>query len=393
MQQMENFVTNIINYLYPDNSKIYDDTPETFTQKIENHINSLHVTHDSNIKCTIVPQHIEEKIIEKLKGNIDLIRKLANELREYRKLNQTKAQEHTFIESRNLEKNEIYNMHNRKKGLPGKFLSNSRDQSILSSDKGCIVVWDSTNYFLKFCTTILERNSIDGRGFSIDSSIHFFYQYNNAFYNGRQMVYGDGDQIVFSNFDCDPTVIYHELFHGVTDHTCGFEYQDESGALNEHLSDVFSCIIDQWVNNTKIDEAQWVIGDICMVDIEGKSYSLRSLADPGSAYINHPYMGTDDQPSTYDEKYTGKADNGGVHINSGIPNYAFYLFCKAIGGVSWTIPCKIWYTTITNPGKVHQKCTFKEFAEATINVAGELYSDSSIVDKLLNAWTEVKILS
>ena len=105
-------------------------------------------------------------------------------------------------------------------------------------------------------------------------------------------------------------------------------------------------------------------------------------------------MGTDDQPQDMDHFDSSSEDNGGVHKNSGIPNYCFYLFCKTVGGFSWDVPCKIWYETIITPGLISPNCTFVEFAQATLTSATELYSSTqpAVIDKLRCAWQLVKVI-
>lgn len=345
--------------------------------------------------CHFIPKHLEDKINSKtpLSNISPKNSQISSELRSQRRNLTNLNVVNTKREDTVYTKNNVYTAKNRQH-LPGTFSAASINDASSSKDSDVICAWIFSDYFVRFCRDVLNRNSYDNKNAIIKSTVHYYVRYNNAFFNGTQMVYGDGDQIVFHDFAQDPTVVFHELWHGVTDCTCGLEYKEQSGALNESLSDVFASIILQWMNSETVDEASWLIGERCVVDIDQIAYALRSMVDPGTAYVDHPYMGTDDQPQDMTHYYDGSDDNRGVHINSGIPNHAFYLFAKSIGGYSWDIPCKIWYKTITTDGLLSPSATFAEFAQATITTAIELYASDKpdIVDKLRTAWQTVKVI-
>ena len=142
------------------------------------------------------------------------------------------------------------------------------------------------------------RNSIDGNGLPLDATVHFGQRYDNAFWDGKQMVFGDGDEIIFTDFTKSLCVIGHELAHGVTQFTAGLEYSDESGALNR-ISDVFGSLVQQWKAQQTADQADWLIGaEIMMPPRSGFAKALRSMAKPGTAY-NTPDMGKDPQPDNF----------------------------------------------------------------------------------------------
>jgi bacillolysin len=138
------------------------------------------------------------------------------------------------------------------------------------------------------------------------SSVHVGRNYNNAGWNGTQMVYGDGDGRTFVEFSGDLDVVGHELSHGVTEATSNLVYQNESGALNEAFSDIMGTSI-EFANGS----GNWTIGE----DITPGTNGIRNMADPNE----------DGDPSHYADRYTGTNDNGGVHTNSGIANHWFYL--------------------------------------------------------------------
>src|SRR5436305_5152026 len=157
----------------------------------------------------------------------------------------------------------------------------------------------------------------------LDSTVHSGIRLANAMWNGRQMIYGDGDGKLFNRFTSSLDVIGHELTHGVTQFTAGLDYSGQSGALNENISDAFGIMTKQWSLNLTVRESDWLIGaSLLAPGINGKG--IRSMKEPGSAY-DDPQLGKDPQPGHMRKYVETSEDNGGVHINSGIPNRAFYL--------------------------------------------------------------------
>lgn len=194
-----------------------------------------------------------------------------------------------------------------------------------------------------FFKGVLNRNSIDDVGMNLILNVHFGANYMNAFWDGDEMTFGDGDGVIFTNFAKSLDVVAHELAHGVTQFTANLDYYSQSGALNEHFSDVFGTVITQYANRQTAHDADWLIGD----EIMGPTLfgeALRSMRAPGTAYDN-PLIGKDPQPDHMDQYYAGPADNRGVHINSGIPNKAFYLTAMAIGTDKAAL---IWYHALQN---------------------------------------------
>src|SRR5262249_39066736 len=132
---------------------------------------------------------------------------------------------------------------------------------------------------------VFKRNSIDDHGLPLIGSVHYGVKYDNAFWNGQQMVFGDGDGEIFQRFTISIDIIGHELTHGVTGDTANLDYQGQSGALNESVSDVFGSMVKQYSANPKqtYDKADWLIGEgIFMPSVHGKA--LRSMSAPGTAY-------------------------------------------------------------------------------------------------------------
>ncbi|SEF45704.1 Thermolysin metallopeptidase, catalytic domain [Actinacidiphila yanglinensis] len=236
--------------------------------------------------------------------------------------------------------------------------------------------------------TAYARHSIDGRGLPLNASVHYLKGYNNAFWNGEQMVFGDGDGRIFLDFTLPVDVIGHELTHGVTQFTANLDYQGQSGALNESVSDVFGSLIKQFTLQQTAEQADWLIGaGLLAPGIHG--VALRSMKAPGTAY-DDPHLGKDPQPGTMDGYVSGSDDNGGVHINSGIPNHAFYLTAAALGGHAWKQAGQIWYDTLTG-GSLASNADFAGFAAATLAAAKARYGEGAQYQAVRAAWSTVGV--
>jgi Zn-dependent metalloprotease len=232
------------------------------------------------------------------------------------------------------------------------------------------------------------RNSLDDRGMSLISSVHVGKKYANAFWNGEQMAYGDGDGRTFVRFTKALDVVAHELTHGVVTHTSNLDYQDEPGALNEHFADVMGILVKQWHRGQTVKQADWLIGNDILVKTPTRR-ALRSFAAPGTAYANDPDIGSDPQPAHMRDKYDGEDDYGGVHINSGIPNHAFYLAAMKMGGHAWKKAGRIWYHALVG---LTPRSTFKGAAQTTADKASALYGPRSPETKAVQqAWSSVGV--
>jgi Zn-dependent metalloprotease len=188
---------------------------------------------------------------------------------------------------------------------------------------------------------------------------------NNAFWNGEQMAYGDGDGKLFRRFTQSLDVVGHELTHGVQSFTSNLTYFDQSGALNEHFADVFGILVRQWKMGETAKKANWVVGAEVLAPAPTRR-GIRDMENPGTAYVNDPDLGTDPQPAHMSKIYTGPRDRNGVHINSGIPNRAFVLAAKAIGGKAWDVTGRIWYDSLL---QLTSESRFIDCAQVTIQVA------------------------
>lgn len=179
------------------------------------------------------------------------------------------------------------------------------------------------------------------------------------------MAYGDGDGVLFSRFTQSLDVVGHELTHGVQSFTSNLKYLRQSGALNEHFADVFGILVRQWKNGETVAKANWLIGAEVLVKAPTRR-GIRDMENPGTAFVKDPDLGTDPQPAHMSKLYTGPRDRGGVHINSGIPNRAFVLTAKALGGKAWEAAGHIWYETLL---QLNTNSQFQECAALTVQVA------------------------
>ena len=235
---------------------------------------------------------------------------------------------------------------------------------------------------------VYGRNSIDDAGLGLSGSVHFGQRYGNAYWDGEQMVFGDGDGVLVNRFTVAVDVIGHELTHGVTGATDDLAYQGQSGALNESISDVFGSLVKQHSLGQSEAEADWLIGEgLLAADVHG--VALRSMKAPGTAYDDPQLGGRDPQPGTMAGYVTTTSDNGGVHTNSGIPNHAFQLAAVALGGNAWEEAGHVWYATLTG-GDVPRTATFAQFARRTATTARTLYG-ASAHDAVADAWLQVGV--
>jgi Zn-dependent metalloprotease len=233
----------------------------------------------------------------------------------------------------------------------------------------------------KFYWNVFNRDSIDGHHMTLVSSVHYSTQYNNAFWNGAQMTYGDGDGQIFVDFTLGNDVIGHELTHGVTQHSLGLVYSGEAGGLNESISDVFGSMFRQWQAGQLVGAADWLIGkDIIGPVGHQRGYTcLRNMAAPKDVHAMAA------QPDHY---YPG-IGNLDPHYSSGPPNLAFNKAAVALGGHSWDKAGKIWYQAVTGfPPSPNM--TMPQFASRTRALSQSLYAaDPTVHTAVDNAWTAV----
>lgn len=276
--------------------------------------------------------------------------------------------------------------------LPG--IEVRREGDPPTSDPAVNEAYDGAGNTFNYYKDIHKRNSIDNQGLRIDSSVHYQIGYDNAFWNGEQMVYGDGDEDlpvterIFNRFTIAPDVIGHELTHGVMQYEAALIYSGQSGALNESFSDVFGSLVKQYIHKQTAAEADWIIG-MGLFTARVKALGVRSMKAPGTAY-DDPLLGKDPQPAVMSGYVDTTEDNGGVHINCGIPNHAFYVAAVQMGGYAWEKMGAIWYAALQK--RLPSDATFQVAANITYTIAGEMFGINSIEQRAVQkGWSEVEI--
>lgn len=256
-----------------------------------------------------------------------------------------------------------------------------------SGDSAVDMAHDNAKVVYDFYKTVLGRNSLDGKGMPLISTVHFGKNFNNAYWDGTHMTYGDGDGRMFSSLSGGLDVVGHEMTHAVTERTSGLDYENQPGALNESWSDVMGELIQQWHADPKAftttdgaKKSEWLIGET--VFTPGRAGDgLRSMKAPGTAYSGDPQPA--DMAHYKRLPNTDEGDYGGVHINSGIPNRAAYEAAIRLGGDK---VAKIWYKAMTSYLKPDSQ--FSDAVTATTKAATDLYGakDSEAVAQ---AWAAV----
>jgi Zn-dependent metalloprotease len=342
--------------------------------------------HRRYVNC-IIPPHLLHRLLES--GNTEIRHAALNTLLSTARLRGERAVMAAFAVATGSARRTVFDCR-QSTSLRSARLTRSEDGAA-SGDAATNRAFEGFGATRTFYSEVLNRDSVDDQGRRLDGYVHYGRAYNNAFWDGKEMVFGDGDGVLFTDFTKSLDVIAHELTHGVTEFSAGLEYHDQPGALNESISDVFGSLVKQWSLKQSVEQADWLIGpDVFTPGIQADA--LRSMKAPGTAY-DSPDLGKDPQPDSMD-KYlqlpnTDEGDNGGVHINSGIPNKAFYVTAREIGGFAWEAPGHIWYEALRASGP---NTGFQEFADTTYQKAAQLYGAGSSQQKaVLEGWTEVKI--
>ncbi|MFY0542386.1 M4 family metallopeptidase [Nannocystis pusilla] len=206
----------------------------------------------------------------------------------------------------------VYDANNGTK-LPGKLVVS---EGGATDDKVAQAAHDLSGVTHDFYLSSFGRDSFDAAGATIHSTVHYSKNYVNAFWNGQQMVYGDGDGYYASPFAQDLDVVAHELTHAVTQYEASLVYQNQSGALNEAMSDIMAAAVDAFQHG--VSAKTWLLAETCWTPGKAND-AMRYMANPTQDGQSYDY---------YPERYTGQQDNGGVHINLGIANLAFYLLSQ-----------------------------------------------------------------
>lgn len=281
----------------------------------------------------------------------------------------------------------VYDMEGRDWQLPGEL--RRTENGAVSQDEVVNQAFDAAGITYNFYKKLFGRESLDDAGYPLISSVHFGVNVANAFWNGIQMVYGATDGHFFLPFTRSLGIAAHEMTHGVINFTANLEYAGQSGALNESFCDVMGTAVEQWHAKLKVADASWTLGrEVAGPGLAGVT-GFRSFT-ANKAYEDHPVLGTDPQPKHFSAYLDTNDDHGGVHVNSGIANHAFYLAAQALGGNVWDRAARIWYQAFTKD--LSQKATFVNAATATALSAKRLYDDATAA-AVADAWRAVGVES
>lgn len=305
--------------------------------------------HSNKFKCYFVPSDILAKMAREGIEGTQLTIQQSHQIREYRKEKETNIEALEAGIVKTPENQTLATGQSQRIVYDCKNEMNTRINEVRSegdpttTDEAINNAYDYTGIVRDYFKNVFNRNSIDNRGLDIILNVHYGQSYNNAFWDGDEMTFGDGDGKMFISFAHSKDVIGHELSHGIVQYTANLVYKSQPGALNEHFADVFGTAIKQYSNKQTADDADWLIGnDIMGPELFGEA--LRSMKSPGTAFDNQ-IMGKDQQVSHMKDYFTGPADNQGVHINSGIMNRAFYLVAMDIGTDK---AAYLWYHALQN---------------------------------------------
>ncbi|HYC60667.1 MAG TPA: M4 family metallopeptidase [Thermoanaerobaculia bacterium] len=270
--------------------------------------------------------------------------------------------------------------------LPGRIVRT--EGSARSRDAAADEAYELAGRTYDYFRRVHDRRSLDDRGLRLESTVHYGNAFNNAHWNGRQMIYGDGDGKYFHRFTASIDIVAHELTHGLTQYAAALGFSGQCGALAEHFSDVFGTLVKQYWRNETASRADWNIGaELLTPRVRG--VAIRSMKAPGTAYDDR-VLGLDPQPSHMRDYVKTSSDDRGVHINSGIPNHAFYRVATLLGGHAWETAGRIWYRALTN--ELGPRSRFQHCADATWRAAGELFgSGSAPQEAVLAGWKAVGI--
>ncbi len=273
------------------------------------------------------------------------------------------------------------NRHKQPEALPGRLVRSERQGA--TRDRAVNEAYQNAGYTHAFYREVFGRNSLDDKGMAIVSSVHLSRSLNNAFWDGSQMVYGDGDGQIFHHLTRPLEVVAHELTHGVIAHSSRLASKGEAGALNESFADVMGSLVKQWHRGQTARQADWLIGRQ-MMGPALRARSLRTLTG-AKAYVDDPLLGTDPQPKHYRDRIRIPDPDVGSHLNSGIPNYAFYLTAMRLGGRAWTRAGAIWYQAMTS---LPSRSRFATAAEWMTRYARRQYG-TRVAHAVATSWKEV----
>ena len=350
----------------------------------------------------IVPDHLIEKTIGyySKKGDMHIVEDFNDNANHFsamrlRRRNRTSSRD-TLPDGQIVN---IYTAKNRKK--LHKWIVRDGDDAPVH-DRSVNEAFNGANQTYLLLKEVYNTNSIDNAHFPLRSTVHYSRNYANAFWDGDEMVYGDGDGKIFNRFTVAIDIPGHEIAHGLTQERCGTEissdgkatgvdYEGEAGGINEGLSDIFGIQVKQRFKGETAEQSDWLIGNKLLKTINGKTYALRSMTAPGTAFVDHPYLGTDTQVGRYSE-YVARDNLEEVdpHDSSGIVNKAFSHAAIKVGGNTWDKIGKVYFDTMP---RLAFSETFEGMANKTIKKAQEIFGKGSYEEgAVIEGWKVVEVI-
>jgi Zn-dependent metalloprotease len=295
------------------------------------------------------------------------------------------------------QKLEVYTAKNKKK-LRKELV---RDSEKRSTDRSVNEAYDGAKQTYDLLFLVYKTKSIDGKRFPLIATVHYDRNYSNAFWDGDEMVYGDGDRKIFNSFTSSIDICGHEIGHGATQELCGtkvslngkptgVDYENEAGGINEAYSDILGIQVKQRFNGQTAEQSDWLIGQGLLSKRKGKEYALRSMSNPGTGFVDHPDLGTDSQIWKYGD-YKKRAEQGEVdpHDSSGVVNKAFYVSAMKLGGSTWEKAGRIYFESMPYI-KVDE--TFAGLADKTIATAIRIFGEGSAEESAVReGWKVVEV--
>ncbi|MFD0415571.1 M4 family metallopeptidase [Streptomyces sp. NPDC127108] len=238
-----------------------------------------------------------------------------------------------------------------------------------------------------FARAVLGRDPLVRR--PMTAVVHYSGDFSNMYWNGELLVLGDGDGTVFERFTQCLEIIAGGVWMGVREMMSLFSHAGQSGALSVSICDVFGQLVKQYTDGVSVEDADWVVGKgLLAPGVRG--VGLRSLKAPGTAY-DDDVLGKDPQAAAMDDYVRTGRDNGGVHINSGIPGHAFYLVAERLGGYAWERAGMIWWDALTVHA-IGSGLLFEDWARFTATAAVSKYGEGSVEHRaVLGAWERVGV--
>ena len=336
-----------------------------------------------NSTCFIIPKYVKDALVKQGLMNkevVDKALKMDASIRRSRKKIianlMSPGMDGAAKKTKKIANRTVYNCQNTESlGRKHELRSEKDKKDVKDSDANLSFLY--AGVIRDYYTKNLNRNSLDNKGLDLDLFIHYSKGYNNAFWDGKEMVFGDGDGHIFKHLACGIDVIGHELTHGVVQYTAALNNSEFPGTLNEHIADVFGTVIKQDYHKQNAKTGDWLIGnDVILPSFPG--VALRSMKAPGTAFKGDP------QPANM-KNY--KPWNNDPHLNNGIPNRAFYLVAAGVNkikGLDTRLAGLLWYTALLS---LKSNANFKDLYMTVKNAGASLTASKKIPDssKLIDA--------